>query len=89
MPQPRPRRAARATQADKGVSHPASVPLLLNHLPLQYKAVEETKKVIDLGIVRFRNGYSKDAPEMDVEFLGLRRYGRGKEAYDAIRLGRS
>ena len=39
-------------------------------------------------LIRFRNGYSKDAPEMDVEFLGLRRYGKGKDAYYAIRLGR-
>ena len=38
--------------------------------------------------VLFRNGYAKDAPEMLVEFRGLRRYGRGRDAYYAIRLGR-
>jgi hypothetical protein len=38
--------------------------------------------------IQFRNGYAKDAPEMSVEFRGLRRYGRGGDAYYAIRLGR-
>ena len=38
-------------------------------------------------LIRFRNGYRKDAPEMDVEFLSLRRYGKGHDAYYAIRLG--
>ncbi len=38
--------------------------------------------------ILFRNGYAKDAPEMLVEFRGLRRYGRGRDAYYAIRLGR-
>jgi hypothetical protein len=28
------------------------------------------------------------APEMLVEFLGLRRHGKGRKAYNAIRLGR-
>lgn len=36
----------------------------------------------------FRNGYAKNAPEMLVEFIGLRRYGRGRDARYAIRLGR-
>ena len=27
-------------------------------------------------VINFRNGYSKNAPEMVVEFLGLRRYGK-------------
>jgi hypothetical protein len=36
----------------------------------------------------FRNGYAKDAPEMLVQFRGLRRYGKGRTAYYAIRLGR-
>jgi hypothetical protein len=36
----------------------------------------------------FRNGYSKNAPEMLVEFRGLRRYGKGRSAYYAILLGR-
>jgi hypothetical protein len=39
-------------------------------------------------VIRFRNGYAKDAPEILVEFLGLRRYGKGRAAYYAIRLGR-
>jgi hypothetical protein len=38
--------------------------------------------------ILFRNGYAKDAPEMLVEFRGLRRYGKGYDAYYAIRLGR-
>jgi hypothetical protein len=38
--------------------------------------------------ILFRNGYSRIAPEMLVEFLGLRRYGKGRKAYYAIRLGR-
>jgi ASC-1-like (ASCH) protein len=39
-------------------------------------------------MVQFRNGYSKNAPEMHVELLGVRRYGKGRNAYYAIRLGR-
>jgi hypothetical protein len=35
-------------------------------------------------IVRFRNGYAKDAPEMDVEFLGV---DKRSDCY-AIRLGK-
>jgi ASC-1-like (ASCH) protein len=38
-------------------------------------------------LISFRNGYLKSAPEMLVEFQGVRRYGRGKDAYYAIRLG--
>lgn len=38
--------------------------------------------------IRFRNGYAKNAPEMLVEFRGLRRYGKGRGAYYAILLGR-
>lgn len=38
--------------------------------------------------IQFRNGYAPDAPEMLVEFRGLRRYGEGSGAYYAIRLGR-
>jgi ASC-1-like (ASCH) protein len=37
--------------------------------------------------INFRNGYSPDAPEMLVEFRGIRRYGKGRSAYYAIRLG--
>lgn len=38
--------------------------------------------------ILFRNGYGKNVPEMLVEFRGLRRYGKGRAAYYAIRLGR-
>ncbi|MGC3958902.1 MAG: hypothetical protein QM813_13475 [Verrucomicrobiota bacterium] len=38
--------------------------------------------------IQFRNGYAAKAPEMLVEFLGVRRYGKGRAAYYAIRLGR-
>jgi hypothetical protein len=30
--------------------------------------------------ILFRNGYAQDAPEMLVEFRGLRRYGQGRDA---------
>ena len=39
-------------------------------------------------VIQFRNGYATSAPEMLVEFRGLRRYGNGPNAYYAIRLGR-
>lgn len=39
-------------------------------------------------VILFRNGYATKAPEMLVEFLGVRRYGKGRGAYYAIRLGR-
>lgn len=39
-------------------------------------------------VILFRNGYATKAPEMLVEFKGLRRYGKGRTAYYAIRLGR-
>ena len=38
--------------------------------------------------IRFRNGYATNAREMLVEFRGLRRYGKGRNGYYAIRLGR-
>ena len=38
--------------------------------------------------IQFRNGYATNAPEMLVEFRGLRRYGKGSKAYYAIQLGR-
>ena len=38
--------------------------------------------------IQFRNGYATNAPEMLVEFRGIRRYGKGPKAYYAIRLGR-
>lgn len=39
-------------------------------------------------LIQFRNGYATDAPEMLVEFRGLRRYGKGRNAYYAIQLGK-
>jgi hypothetical protein len=39
-------------------------------------------------VIQFRNGYATDAPEMQVEFLGVRRVKKdGKNVY-AIRLGK-
>ena len=38
--------------------------------------------------INFRNGYAAKAPEMLVEFRGIRRYGTGRGAYYAISLGR-
>jgi hypothetical protein len=38
--------------------------------------------------IQFRNGYATQAPEMLVEFLGVRKYGKGRSGYYAIRLGR-
>jgi ASC-1-like (ASCH) protein len=39
-------------------------------------------------VIQFRNGYATQAPEMRVEFLGLRKYGKGRTGKYAIRLGR-
>jgi hypothetical protein len=39
-------------------------------------------------VIQFRNGYATNAPEMLVEFRGLRRYGKGRKAYYAIQLGK-
>lgn len=39
-------------------------------------------------LIQFRNGYSTKAPEMLVEFRELRCYGKSRNAYYAIRLGR-
>jgi hypothetical protein len=38
--------------------------------------------------VLFRNGYAKNAPEMEVEFAGLGRDSKGRNADYVIRLGR-
>jgi len=48
------------------------------------KRLEERK----YDAILFRNGYAKDAPEMLVEFRGLRRYGKGRDVYYAVRLER-
>ena len=42
----------------------------------------------DFDAILFRNGYGKKVPEMLVEFLGLRRLGKGRGAEYGIRLGR-
>jgi hypothetical protein len=34
-------------------------------------------------VIQFRNGYATDAPEMVVEFLGVRRCGKGRNGYYA------
>jgi hypothetical protein len=39
-------------------------------------------------LIRFRNGYASKAPEMLVEFCGVRRYGKGRNGCYAIQLGR-
>ena len=39
-------------------------------------------------VICFRNGYTSNAPEMWVEWLGVRRYGTARRGYYAIRLGR-
>jgi hypothetical protein len=39
-------------------------------------------------VVKFRNGYSRHAPEMLVEFCGLTRAGRSRNADYVIKLGR-
>ncbi|HEX3627220.1 MAG TPA: hypothetical protein VH280_17575 [Verrucomicrobiae bacterium] len=40
------------------------------------------------SVILFRNGYATSAPEMLVEFRGLRRIKRRGKNYYAIRLGR-
>ena len=39
-------------------------------------------------VIHFRNGYATKAPVVVVEYRGLRRIGKGRGAYYAIRLGR-
>jgi hypothetical protein len=39
-------------------------------------------------LIRFRNGYASKAPEMLVEFCGVRRYGKARNGCYAIQLGR-
>lgn len=39
-------------------------------------------------VIQFRNGYATKAPEMQVEFLGVRRIKKWGRRYYAIRLGR-
>jgi len=50
-----------------------------------WKARLENRKY---DVIKFRNGYFSKAPEMLVEFRGVRRYGKGKNGYYAIRLGK-
>ena len=39
-------------------------------------------------VIQFRNGYATDAPEMQVEFLGVRRIKKDGQNVYAIRLGK-
>ena len=39
-------------------------------------------------LVRFRNGYATKALEILAEFLGVRKYGKGRSGHYAIRPGR-
>jgi hypothetical protein len=39
-------------------------------------------------VIQFRNGYATDAPEMQVEFRGLRRIKKDGQKVYAIRLGK-
>ncbi len=39
-------------------------------------------------VIQFRNGYAKDAPEMQVEFCGVRKVKKWGANYYAIQLGR-
>lgn len=39
-------------------------------------------------VICFRNGYASNAPELWVQWLGVRRYGTARSGYYAIRLGR-
>jgi hypothetical protein len=39
-------------------------------------------------VIQFRNGYATKEPEMLVEFLGVRKYGKDRSGSWAIRLGR-
>jgi hypothetical protein len=52
--------------------------------PYWRKRLEDRK----YDAISFRNGYANNAPEMLLEFRGLRRYGHGRNAYYAIRLGK-
>jgi hypothetical protein len=40
------------------------------------------------NVIQFRNGYATNAPVMEVKFRGLRRYGKGRNAYYAVLLGK-
>lgn len=55
-----------------------------NQTPYWRKRLEGRK----YDVIEFRNGYATKAPVMVVEFRGLRRYGKGRNAYYAIRLGK-
>ena len=42
----------------------------------------------DFDVIRFRNGYHADAPEMEVEYRGWKKVRKWGGAYYAINLGR-
>ena len=43
---------------------------------------------IEYQEIHFRNGYATNAPFARVEYKGLRKFGKGRGSYFAIRLGR-
>ena len=55
----------------------------------QYKPYWKTRlEGRKYDVVKFRNGYSRNAPEMVVEFRGLIRNGKSRKADYVIKLGR-
>jgi len=52
------------------------------------KRLERRKEQRKYDVIQFRNGYATDAPEMQVEFLGVRRIKKGGQNVYAIRLGK-
>ena len=57
---------------------------LRKHKPYWTKRLEGR----DFDVVKFRNGYASDAPEMIVEYRGLGRDGPARNADYAIKLGK-
>lgn len=55
-----------------------------NYTPYRRRRIENR----EYDVIQFRNGYATKAPGMLVEFLGVRKYGKGRSRYYAIRLGR-
>lgn len=52
--------------------------------PYWQKRIEGRK----YAVIQFRNGYSTQAPEMQVEFLGVKKIQRNGAPHYAIQLGR-
>ena len=55
-----------------------------SHTPYWKTRLENRK----YDVIQFRNGYATDAPEMQVEFLGVRRIKKDGQNVYAIRLGK-